>query len=169
MRQGPAREPLRCLPLERRKIDAPNYGTPELRKFRMLTGLALMLRIVGLGLGEIGVRVLQEVGLRLLATEAVGLAFEAAVDRTIGLFVLRAHVVELAGHGQRRRGEANAECAGERSHHDSPSHGRSPWGYGGIRLGGTGGFVPHAPHPIGFRPEGETKAPMTASGNWSGS
>ena len=82
------REPLRCLPLERRKIDAPNYGTPELRTFRMLTGLALMLRIVGLGLGEIGVRVLQEVGLRLLATEAVGLAFEAAVDRTIGLDVL---------------------------------------------------------------------------------
>jgi hypothetical protein len=69
--------------LELRKVDAPNYGTPELRTFRTLTGLALMLRIIGLGLGKIGVRVLQEVSLRLLATEAVGLAFEAAVDRAI--------------------------------------------------------------------------------------
>jgi len=67
---------------------------------RMLAG------IIGMRLREIALGILHELGLGRLVAEAVGLAFNGRVDRTVRLDVLaaskalRAHVVELAGHGQ---------------------------------------------------------------------
>lgn len=73
---------------------------------RMLAG------IIGLRLREIARGVLHELGLGVLAAEAIGLASNLPIDGAVGFYVFAecephcAHVAVLAGHGQSRRGQA---------------------------------------------------------------
>jgi len=72
-----------------------------------------------LRLGEVALRVLHEQRLGRLIAEAIGLAIERRVDGAIGLYVLaeckalRAHIVKLAGGGERFAGDAEQQGAGE--------------------------------------------------------
>src|SRR4029077_10654504 len=66
----------------------------------------LLLRVIGLCLGEIARRVRHELGQGRLVAEAIGLASNLRIDGAVRLYVLavceahRAHVVVLAGDGE---------------------------------------------------------------------
>jgi len=71
----------------------------------------MLLRVVGLCLGEIARRVCHELGQGRLVAEAIGLALDLRIDGAVRFYVLAvcetlgAHVVELTlGGSQRRRG-----------------------------------------------------------------
>src|SRR6478672_5960412 len=89
-------------------------------------------RIIGLRLGEVALRVLHEQRLGHLIAEAIGLAIERRVDGAIGLYVLaeckalRAHIVKLAGGGERCAGDAEQKGAGECRQNGGSRHDRLP-------------------------------------------
>src|SRR6185437_5710454 len=93
--------------------------------------------IEGLGLSQIGIGTLHELALGVLAAEAVGLALEARTNGAIRLHVLvigkapTAHIVELTGCREGRRGEAKADGGSERGRGYCPCHDVSPgsWGF----------------------------------------
>src|SRR5262249_41469909 len=96
--------------------------------------LALVrLRIEGLRLGEIGVRVLQELCFGLLVAE--GLALDVGIYLAVGLHLfavgkaLGAHIFEFAGYRERGRGESKHKCASERRRYQRPLLGSSPMGF----------------------------------------
>ena len=88
----------------------------------------MLLRVIGLRLGEIARRVLHELGHGLLAAEAIGLALKLLIDGAVGLYVLagrethRAHVAILAGHGQGCRRHTKQESARDRGREVRSSH-----------------------------------------------
>ena len=91
--------------------------------------LALVLLVVGFGLGEVRRRVLEEFLLRCLVSKAIALALVGSVYRAIRVhdFVrgkpLRAQIIELAGHGVSRRAEAEQHGARDRGRRHDPLHG----------------------------------------------
>src|SRR5262245_7211108 len=87
--------------------------------------------IEGLSFGQIGSRVLQEVGFGVLAAKAVGLALDRRVDGAIRRYVFvigktpGTHVAELPSRGISRGGKSKHECdrecgLGNRRHSSIP-------------------------------------------------
>jgi hypothetical protein len=94
------------------------YG-PFIYYWEGVKALTLVLALIkGLSLLEVCVRAFHEVGLGVLAAEAVGATLYRRVDGAICLHVLvvgeapRTHVVELASHRIGRTGKADEEYAG---------------------------------------------------------